>query len=138
MAGSEELEQKLEDLKRLNRNRFDYVLKRSSTNSKAAAYTAAGLSESWYYNFSEDERKLMEDLADELHYEKAIQAELILRDAAPEAAAVKVKGMASFDQRVKQQAATEILDRTIGKPGDNSKLHVEGSINFIWQPHKPT
>jgi hypothetical protein len=41
---------------------------------------------------------------------------MVIQEAAEEAARVKVAGLKSRDERMKQHAATEILDRNIGKP----------------------
>ena len=50
-----------------------------------------------------------------------------------EAAAVKVRGLGSRDEKVKQAVATEILNRGLGEPEQNIKLGVQ----LIWSPHKP-
>lgn len=110
-----DLQVRLEALKRLNRGRFDYVLARASSPSISAALDEIGLSSGWYYRFSEEERTELEALALEVHYSEAIQARLILAQAAPEAARVKVGGLKSKDKRLQQDAATEVLDRTVGK-----------------------
>lgn len=115
MSDMQDLQTKLEALKRLNRNRFDYVLARAHLSSVEAAVKEIGLSSSWYYKFPEEERRELEELADELHYEAKIQAILILEQATIEAAKVKVEGLKSKDRRLAQDAATEILDRNIGK-----------------------
>lgn len=115
MGDIQELQEKLEALKRLNRNRFDYVLARAHQPSIDAAVKEIGLSPSWYYKFPEEERNELETLADELHYEARIQAILILEQATIEAARVKVDGLKSKDKRLAQDAATEILDRNLGK-----------------------
>lgn len=46
----------------------------------------------------------------------------ILHDAAIEAARVKVEGLKSRSESVKQGAATEILDRNIGKPKQSHEI----------------
>lgn len=68
-----------------------------------------------YYRFTPEEREQLETLAEQLHYEKTLQAWFILEGASKEAADVKVEGLRSRDQRIKQAAATEILDRTVGR-----------------------
>ena len=52
---------------------------------------------------------------------------MILQDAAALAAEVKVSGLKSRDERVKQAAATEIIDRTIGK----TDQPVSGEVNIV-------
>jgi len=46
----------------------------------------------------------------------------ILHDAAIEATRVKVEGLKSRSENVRQRAATEILDRNIGKPTQRQEI----------------
>ena len=114
--------QKLEDLKALNRERFDYVLARSRLSTIAASLAEINKSDAWYYRFSEEERAYLEQLATELHYERKVQAEQILDQAVVDAALVKVEGLRSRRENIKQEAATEILDRNLGKPKQPTEL----------------
>jgi vacuolar-type H+-ATPase subunit H len=117
-----DLQSKLEELRAMNRNRFDYVLVRARSRSISAALEEIGLTSKWYYAFSEGERKHLEELADDLHKEKRMQAEMILAQAMPEAATVKVEGLKSKDRRIQQDSASEILDRGLGKPIQKNEL----------------
>lgn len=115
MDDTQGIYEKLEALKKLNRRRFDYVLARSRLSSVTAALDEIGLSSGWFYKFTEAERDELETLAEELHYEEAIQARMILAQAVNDAAAIKVAALQSKDRRLQQDAATEILDRVLGK-----------------------
>lgn len=95
---------------------FDYVWERSKVNTDSAAYRAAGISKSVFYKLDATERERLNALAVQLRRARVLQAELALRRAVVEAATVKVAGLQNRDPRVRQAAATEILDRTIGKP----------------------
>jgi len=118
----------LEALKGENRGRFDYVLERSKVNDTRTALANIGRSKSWFYGFPEEERERLDKLAEQLHYEKKVQAVLTLEDAVQEAAQVKVEGLRSRDQKIKQAASTEILDRVVGKTKE--KKEVEHTIKF--------
>lgn len=122
MSEIQTLREQLETLKRLNRNRFDYVLARSSCQDVSEALEEIGMSRAWYYKFSSEEREELERLAEELHIERKIQAELILGQAVNKAAQVKADGLDSKDSRIKQASATEILDRVLGKPTQRTEL----------------
>jgi hypothetical protein len=117
-----ELQKKLDELKVLNRNRFDYVLVRSRVRSITAALEEIGLSWKWWVGFSEEERAHLEALADDLHKEKRIQAEMILLQAIPDAADVLVSGLKSRNENIKQNAANDILDRVMGKPTQKQEV----------------
>lgn len=129
---------KLESLRQLNRGRFDYVIARAHKRSISAALDEIGVSPKWYYSFSEEERKQLEDLADDLHKQKKIQAELILAEALPEAAQVKADGLRSEDERIRQDSASEILDRNLGKAKQVSenKTEVAGELTIVIKRHK--
>ncbi len=65
----------------------------------------------------EDLRTLLDQLEDR-RLEYVMARYLVNSDAAADAAYVKVSGLKDRDARVKQAAATEILDRTVGRPSD--------------------
>jgi len=102
-------------LDQLEDKRLDYVQARSRVNSDAAAIRECGMSKTAYYNWPEDERKRLNEIAQMFKRETAARALMVLQDAAVQAAEVKVSGLKDRDSRVKQSAASEILDRTVGK-----------------------
>ena len=102
-----------------------YVLARSEAFSNNQALKACGFSVGWLRN------KDVEDLnarADSLRKDKAIRASILLSEAVEEAARVKVAGLKSRDDRVKQAVATEIIDRELGKVLQRTELTGEVSI----------
>lgn len=102
-----------------------YVLARSEAFSNNQALKACGFSVGWLRN------KDIEDLnarADSLRKDKAIRASILLSEAVEEAARVKVAGLKSRDDRVKQAVATEIIDRELGKVLQRTELTGEVSI----------
>lgn len=67
------------------------------------------------------------DKAVMLYLRQPIDAALnILREAAVDAAVLKVEGLKSKKETIRQSVATEILDRNIGKPKQTQE--VEGSL----------
>lgn len=62
------------------------------------------------------EPKLLKKIINWLQLEKTAAAEEVLRRHLLKAVNVKTGGLDSVDERLRQAAATEILDRTMGKP----------------------
>lgn len=99
---------------------------RSRVNSDAQGYSEAGIHKNTFYSWPAQEREKLNDIAQRFKRETATRALMVLQDAAEAAAKVKVDGLKSRDERVKQAAATEIIDRTIGK----SEQPVSGDIRI--------
>ena len=95
---------------------LNYVLERADVNTDKDGYTNAGISKPVFYRWPRETREHLNKLAIALKLETALKAKLVLRAATKEAAEVKVKGLTNRDERIKQGAATEILDRMLGKP----------------------
>lgn len=123
MTGMNETELKnaLDELKS-DRAKFDYVLERSSCASVESALKAVGRSKGWFYSLPKDEQARLELLANELHAAAKLRANHVLEDALVEAAQVKVSGLRSRNESIKQSAATEILDRGVGKPTQRQEV----------------
>ena len=102
-------------LDQLEDRRLDYVLARSRVTSDKQAYEGVGLHKSVFYSWSTEEREKLNDLAQRVKRATAIIAIRTLQEAAEEAAKVKVGGLRSKNEHIKQDAASEILDRTVGK-----------------------
>lgn len=103
------------ELDQLEDARLAYVMARSKVNSDRQGYLDAGIAKATFYLWPTEEREKLNDLAQRVKRETATRAIMVLQDAAEDAAVVKAAGLKSRDERVKQAAATEILDRTIGK-----------------------
>lgn len=103
------------ELDKLEDNRLDYVMARAVVNSDADGYKTAGIPKATFYTWPAEERARLNNLAQRFKRETASRALKVLRDATVEAAEVKVAGLKSRDERVKQSTATEILDRTVGR-----------------------
>lgn len=117
-------------LDQLQDKRLDYVMARSRVSSDRQAYTDAGISRQTFYCWPTEEREMLNDIAQQLKRARALRALQILQDAAEEAAMVKVEGLRSRNERVKQDVATEILDRNLGKPNQPVSSEVSGDITI--------
>jgi N-methylhydantoinase B/oxoprolinase/acetone carboxylase alpha subunit len=100
---------------------------RSRVNSDRQGFIEAGIAKATFYTWPAEERERLNNLAQQFKRETATRALIVLQDAAEEAAKVKVSGLKSRDERVKQAAATEIIDRTIGK----TEQPVSGEVNIV-------
>lgn len=103
----------------LDNREMDYVKARANANSNRQALKDANLSQGWLSNRDADDlfKRAMAFKSDILY-----RAQEILNSAVEEAARVKAAGLKARDERVKQAAATEILDRKMGKPVQKSEV----------------
>lgn len=110
-----ELKTRINELKS-DITKFNLVMALSTGASITQAMKEVGCSRSWFYgNVTEEERQNLIELAGELNAATKFRARQILEDAVVEAAQVKIAGLRSRHDTVKQGAATEILDRALGK-----------------------
>jgi hypothetical protein len=117
-------------LDQLEDKRLDYVMARSRVSSDRQAYLDAGISRQTFYGWPTEERERLNDIAQQLKRAGAVRALMILHDAAEEAAQVKVEGLRSRNERVKQDVATEILDRNLGKPNQPVSQDISGEVSI--------
>lgn len=119
------------ELDKLTDQRLDYVLARSRVNTDSHAIREAGMSRSTFYAWSLEEREHLNELAQRVKREAALRAMMVIQDAAEAAAQVKVSGLRSKNEHVKQDAATEILDRTVGKAVNKTEVSGSGGSDLI-------
>lgn len=113
------------ELDQLTDQRLDYVMARSRVNSDAHALRDAGLSKSTFYGWTLEERAALNELAQRVKREAALRALMVIQDAAETAAEIKVSGLKSRNEHIKQDVATEILDRIIGKSINKTEISGE-------------
>ncbi|MFA5715761.1 MAG: hypothetical protein WC998_08470 [Candidatus Paceibacterota bacterium] len=114
------------ELNQLEDQRLAYVMARSKVNSDAQGHKEAGITHATFYSWKKEERKKLNELAQKIKREIALRAIMILQDATEEAAIVKVHGLKSRNEHIKQGVATEILDRGIGKVTDKVDVTSNG------------
>jgi alanyl-tRNA synthetase len=110
------------ELDQLQDARLDYVLARSKVNSDAQGYKDAGVSKATFYSWPAEEREQLNELAQRIKREVATRVLMVLQDSAEQAATVKVAGLKSRNEHIKQDVASEILDRILGKATQRAEL----------------
>ena len=111
-------------------SKLNYVLERSEVNTDKDGYVNSGVGKQVFYKWPKETRAELNKLALALKLETALKAKLVLKAATKEAALVKVGGMKSKNEHVKQSAATEILDRMLGKSMQNIKEEVNKKVEI--------
>lgn len=106
-------------LDQLEDRELDYVVARSQATSDAQAYKDAGIAKSTFYGWTAERRELLNDYAQQLKRQAKIRALLVLQDSAEEAARQLVGLLESADERIRLNAAGDVLDRTIGRPAQS-------------------
>jgi len=96
--------------------RFVVAMQEYPTKKEAAV--ALGISPNTVYNWP----SVVDDAIVIATNNVALATLGIITANATKAAMVKVKGMDSYDEKIAQAAATEILDRNIGKPVQRQEL----------------
>jgi len=100
--------------------RFVVAMQEYPTKKEAAV--ALGISPNTVYNWP----SVVDDAIAIAINNIALATLGIIAANATKAAMVKVKGMDSYDEKIAQAAATEILDRNIGKPLQRQEFSGEG------------
>ena len=104
--------------------KLDYVFERSKAHSDRVAIKKAGIANSSFYKWPAAERKRLAELAQQVRRDRTIQALRVIDAAAEKAADVKVAGLDSKKEYIRQNTASEILDRTIGKTPERHEAEV--------------
>lgn len=126
----DELTEKLEEIKKLNRRRFDYVMAKSDMEDVKAACEKIGVSRQWYYNFSDEERAYMDRLAEELHYAHVIKAKYALHELLGDAVIVIKESIDGRDKRIKLEAAKYALDTAGVKAPTKTEVKQSGDVTI--------
>jgi hypothetical protein len=110
-----ELKQALTELKETpDKLNLVYALVDCNFN-KSEAVRKIDKSKSWLYAMPTDELDYLMGLAKEYNLATKMRALEIINAAVPHAAEVQVKLLDARDDRVKQAAVTQVLDRVVGK-----------------------
>lgn len=104
-------------LRTLDDKEVSYVFSRSCQSSDVKGYEEAGLSKGWW-NYKDKERhEYLNDIALRIRIDTAFRARRMLAEASTRAAEVLVQQLElKRSPSIQQRAATEVLDRSIGKP----------------------
>jgi len=107
----------IELLSQMNTNQLRYLSIRGDCSSDKEAAEILDISPSAIYAWPNIVKEAMQLMA----LDGVLVASEILRRNTPKAAAVKAAGLDSDDERIRQGAASEILDRVVGK----SSQHID-------------
>ena len=97
----------------LDSREIDYVQARANAQSDSEALRVCGFSRGWLNSHDKDD---LNERAMNFKTDNVLKAQIILDQAVEEAARIKVEGMRSRNEHIKQGASTEIMDRRMGKP----------------------
>ncbi len=112
----------------LDSREIDYVQARADSKSDSEALRTCGFSRGWLNSHDKDD---LNDRAMAFKTDNVLRAQIILDQAVEEAARIKVEGMKSRNEYVKQNASTEILDRRMGKSVQRVDQKTEHSGDII-------
>ena len=96
----------------LDAREIDYVQSRANAVSDAEALRMCGFSRGWLNSHDKDD---LNDRAMAFKTDNVLKAQIILDRALELAAKIKADGLKSRNERVKQDCASEIMDRRMGK-----------------------
>lgn len=108
----------------LTRNQRKYVVVVGDYASKREAAEAVGLSASTVYHWS----PLVDEALEVLQQDLLSGAQEELRSSVAKAALVKTEGLGLEDARLRQSAASEILDRVLGKASARPEVSAEDGM----------
>jgi hypothetical protein len=111
----------------LTRNQRRYVVAMLDSPSKKEAAEMIGMKPDTIYHWNSD----VDDLIATIEADRQAAALVILSNQAPMAAMVKVAGLESGNESVRQGASTEILDRVLGKPMQRQEITGKGGKPLI-------
>ena len=94
--------------------------------NKSDAVKKIGKSKSWLYSIPEDELERLINIAKEYNFAIELQAYDKLKAAVNHAVDVQVKLIDARDDRVKQAAINQVLDRGLGKVTDKVDVTTGG------------
>ena len=112
-----------ETLRGLSDSERRYILARVDAKTNVQALRECGLSQSWLTKTGVDR---LNAIADKLRNDISGRAIVLLEGALPEAVMVLIDGLYSDDERIKQSAAKDILDRVMGRA--TQKTEVTGAM----------
>jgi len=107
-----------EILPQLNANQLRYLAVRHDCSSDLEAANALGIKVSTIYDWP----PVVKEALNLMLHDGVVIASEILRRNSSKAAAIKAAGLDSEEERIRQDSASEILDRTLGKPMQRNEI----------------
>jgi len=119
-------EQLDELLKQLSADQIRFIVARQECATDGEAAKAIGVKPDTVYHWPDIVKEAVKLMAGDGVY----VARELRRRALPKAMAVKTAGLDSDNEKVRQDAATEIIEWEMGKA--EQKTRVSGEVKFIW------
>jgi hypothetical protein len=124
-----------EILSLLTLTQIRFLIARNETKSDREAGEMIGLNGSSVKHWNEDGSKRLVDEAVKLMAHDGVMTALeIRRRSLAKAMAVKAAGLEEDDPKVRQAAATEIIEWELGKA--TNKTEISGEVKFVWDHNK--
>jgi len=117
-------------LRQLSSSQLRFVSKRVWTDTDADAARELGISPSTVKNWKQDGAPLDETVR-LMKHDGVIMAAEMLRRSLADAVEVKIGGLLDRSSSIRQAAATEIIDRNMGKAVQRQEI--EGQVTVVWQ-----
>ncbi|MDI9469336.1 MAG: hypothetical protein QM296_03925 [Bacillota bacterium] len=102
-------------LQQLSVEQIRFVIARLDTDTDKDACTRAGLNYGSFRNTPKEKRELINQAIALMAYDGLVTALHLRRRALAKAMAIKLAGLDSRDERVRQNVATEIIEWELGK-----------------------
>ena len=111
-----------------------YAIARRESKSITDACAAIGMSRAAFYKWPEEERVLIDEAVRLMARDGLVTAMHLRRRALAEAMAVKVAGLRSKDERVRQATATELIEWELGKATQRNEVTGKdgGPLEMVW------
>lgn len=115
-------------LERLTAEQIRYAIARRQCRTIVDACAAIDLPRSAYYDWSDDERALIDDAVRLMERDGVVTALHLRRRALAEAMAVKTAGLRDADPKLRQGVATELIEWELGKAKQSMDANVHGDM----------
>lgn len=109
-------------LGQLSPEQIRYAIARREAKSVTDAAAAVGMARQSYYKWPEEERAQIDEAVRLMARDGLVTAMHLRRRALAEAMAVKVAGLRSRDERVRQATATELIEWELGKAKQRNEV----------------
>lgn len=112
-----------------------FVVARIDKNSDAEAARYLGIEEKTPFKWPE--KKLIDEIVAFAVFDGVELALSMRRKALPRAMAVKMAALESDSEKIRQDAATELIEWELGKAKNTTDVSGNLGVTVLWTPHKP-
>lgn len=113
----------------LTTNQLRFIVARLDSKSDAEAARMIGMDEKTPVRWAE--KKQIDRALELAAYDGAVLALTMRRKTLPRAMAVKIAGLESVDERVRQSAATELIEAELGKALQRAEVRAQLEVERI-------